>query len=244
MKVEPDPAYIPALRFRRLTRFYDAVMSRVMRERTFKARLVAEAVLAPGLQVLDVGCGTGTLTLALKRSYPAIEVVGVDIDPDALGLATEKARTEPLAVSFQLGSATDLPFPNGSFDRVCTSLLLHHLTTDQKRAALRETARVLKPGGWLLVADWGRPRQILPWLGFQVVRLLDGFAVTADHAAGRLPELVREAGFGDVGVMASFDTLFGTVQLLRASTTDGVHRHALDYPRADVSGPSNTSPPA
>ena len=60
------------------------------------------------------------------------EVGGVDIDPDALRLTTEKALSESLAVSFLLGSATDLPFPNGSFDRVCTSLLLHHLMADQK----------------------------------------------------------------------------------------------------------------
>lgn len=244
MNDRTSPEYVPALGFHSLTRFYDAVMARLLRERAFKGRLVEETALAPGLRVLDVGCGTGTLTLALKAACPGADVTGLDIDPDALAIAGDKASRAGLAVRLDRGPATALPYPAATFDRVCTSLLLHHLPTDQKLATLREAGRVLKPHGLLLVADWGRPRGLLSWSGFQVVRLLDGLAATADHAAGRFAEVVREADFGDVGVMASFDTLFGTVQLLRASTTDGVHRHANGTPQGDDSGPPNTAPPA
>ena len=214
MKRDPDPPFIPALRFHRLTRLYDSVIAVVLRERLFKARLVAEAALAPGLRVLDVGCGTGTLTLALKGACPEADVTGLDIDPDALRIAGEKVRAANFAVSLSLGSATKLVFPNESFDRVFTSLLLHHLTTAQKGEALRETARVLKPGGYLLLADWGPPRGIIPRLGFQLVRLLDGLAVTADNAAGRLPKLIVAAGFADATILARFDTPFGTVEII------------------------------
>lgn len=236
MSDERDPAYLPALRFRRLTPLYDAVMSRVLRERAFKARLVNEAALSPGLRVLDVGCGTGTLTLALKRACPATEVTGVDIDPDALAVAEGKARAEALVVTFLRGSATDLPVPAESFDRVCSSLLLHHLAADQRLKALREMGRVLKPGGSLLIADWGRPRGLLPRLGFQVVRLLDGYARTADHAAGRLADRVREAGFDSVGAVLAFDTPFGTVQIIRGCRDPRTGNDA-GHPAAGASPP-------
>lgn len=236
MTRDPDQSFIPALRFRRLTRFYDTVVAAVTRERVFKARLVAEAALAPGLRVLDVGSGTGTLTLALKRACPEADVTGLDIDPDALRIAGEKVRTANLIVSLSHGSATELAFPNESFDRVCTSLLLHHLTAVQKAAALRETARVLKPGGRFLLADWGPPRGVIPRLGFAVVRLLDGLSVTADNAAGHLPALISAAGFVGVTTVARFDTLFGTVEIIpgcRENVTPDARAGRTDSEQAD-----------
>jgi SAM-dependent methyltransferase len=83
--------YIPALRFRWLTAVYDPVVALTTRERTFKHRLLSQAQIEPGMRVLDLGCGTGTLAVWLKQRTPAAEVVGLDADPAVLALARRKA---------------------------------------------------------------------------------------------------------------------------------------------------------
>jgi len=104
---------------------------------------------------------------------------------------------------------------------VLTSLLLHHLRPRAKLAALREARRVLRPGRRLHVADFGDPGSgaggvALRALHFLFVRLLDGLEPTADHAAGRLPEILREAGFSDVRRTGSVVTVAGRIVLLAA----------------------------
>ena len=84
--------YIPALRFEWLTPLYDPLLKWVMREETFKRKLIDQAGIQPGMKVLDLGCGTGTLTLMLKRVYPNASVTGMDGDPQVLDIAREKAR--------------------------------------------------------------------------------------------------------------------------------------------------------
>ena len=87
-----------------------------------------------------------------------------------------------------------VPLPDRSFDRVVASLVLHHLTTAQKRAALTEAYRVLRPGGRLHVADWGAPRDPAMRLAFLALRTLDGFERTRTHARGELPDMVAVRG--------------------------------------------------
>src|SRR5512139_1953622 len=84
--------YIPALSFRWLTPLYDPVLKWVMREDKFKQILTARANIRPGMKVLDVGCGTGTLTILLMESYPNTSITGIDGDPDVLEIAREKSR--------------------------------------------------------------------------------------------------------------------------------------------------------
>ncbi len=95
--------------------------------------------------------------------------------------------------------------------------MLHHLDWGAKQRALAEMARVLRPGGRLHVADWGRPATPLLRASFFVLQILDGFAVTRDHAAGRIPELVRGSGFSDVHVYRRLRTAWGTLELLEAT---------------------------
>lgn len=83
--------YISALRCRALTRFYDPLLALVLREEVWKSQLVEQAALGPGMRALDLGCGTGTLTILLARSCPEASVVGLDADPDVLERAREKA---------------------------------------------------------------------------------------------------------------------------------------------------------
>jgi len=99
------------------------------------------------------------------------------------------------------------------------SLLLHHLGPDGKPAALTEAHRVLRPGGRLDIADWGRPADPLMRAAFFALQLIDGFDGTRDHAAGRLPGFVTDAGFTDVHTHRRLRTAWGSLELLRAVRT-------------------------
>lgn len=218
--MSPTPTrYVPALRFRSLTRVYDRVIAATLREDPLRARLVAQADVQEGQRVLDLGSGTGTLTLLLRRAAPAAEVIGVDGDPEVLAIAEAKAEQAGLTVEFRQGFVQSLPFPDASFDRVVTSLVFHHLTTEDKKRALAETRRVLRPGGQLHVLDWGKPTSALQRLAFLPVQLLDGFDTTCDNVQGRLPELVREAGFA-VQITHEEPTWLGTLTMLRGELRD------------------------
>ena len=135
-------AYIPALGHRRLTPFYDPILRWIFREDVFKRRLVELVALQPGQRVLDLGCGTATLTIMLKQAQPAAEVVGLDGDPEVLAIGRAKAAQAGVALTLEHGLAMTLPYPDASFDLVVTSLMLHHLETADKQRALAEAGRI------------------------------------------------------------------------------------------------------
>lgn len=209
-------SYVPALGFRWLTRLYDPVVRLTMRDERFKARLVGQAALHPGQRVLDLGCGTGTLTVMLKKACPGAEVAGLDVDRDVLAVARARAAAEGLDIDFREALATDPPFGADSFDRVLSSLLFHHLRPADKRRALGKVLELLKPGGELHVADWGRPHDALTRVAFFFVQFLDGFETTGDSVAGLLPDYMRAVGFASVTETRRERTLFGTLGFYRA----------------------------
>jgi SAM-dependent methyltransferase len=96
------------------------------------------------------------------------------------------------------------------------SLVLHHLDAAAKRAALAEAHRVLRVGGRLHVADWGPAQDPLMRSTFFVLQLIDGFAGTRDHVAGRLPELIEAAGFSALRRHNRLRTAWGSLELLSA----------------------------
>lgn len=208
--------YIPALRYSWLTSIYDPVLRWLLREDTFKRLLVEQAKIEQGHRVLDLGCGTGTLTLLVKATHPGAEVVGLDSDPKALGIATSKASKAGLSIALDVGMSFDLPYPESSFDRVLSSLLFHHLTSENKLRTLREVHHVLRPGGELHVVDWGKPQSAVMRAAFLLVQALDGFKTTADNARGVLPDFIRDAGFGAVEETAQYTTATGTLSLYKA----------------------------
>jgi SAM-dependent methyltransferase len=202
--------FVPALRFRLLTPVYDMAIRLTMREGLLRPLIIQMLQLQPGMAVLDVGCGTGSLAIQIKHANPLVEVVGVDPDPDVLRIARTKAQRSGTPLDFTQGNAERLPFETRSFDVVVSSLAFHHLTPGAKEKALGEAFRVLKPGGRLTIADFGPPRTRIGLAATLPIRLLDG-RTTWDNFFGRLPSMIRAAGFSDVSEVGRIRTVFGPV---------------------------------
>ena len=213
VKMETTQKYIPALGHRWLTPLYDPLVHRIMREDELRNRLVLEADILPGMRVLDLGSGTGTLTILIKQSHVFTDVYGLDADPQVLDIARSKAEKSGTKITLKQGMAYQLPYPNDWFDRVLTSLMLHHLDTAQKQQALKEVYRVVRPGGIFAILDMGKPQGIYAHLVSQIMRHTEH---ARDNIQGLLPSMLKDAGFGNIQEIESFDTLFGSLSLLRA----------------------------
>lgn len=193
------------------------VVRATTRERTFKSALVEQSAIKPGHMVLDLASGTGTLAIWLKVAQPNAVVIGVDGDAAMLQMATRKAREAKVSIQFDLAFSHSLPYPSAYFDRAVSTLFFHHLNWENKQRTARELFRVLRPGGQLHVADWGRPANALMRGLFYPVQLLDGYENTQDNVNDRLVPMFQEAGFADVQQKRTFDTILGTLALYSAT---------------------------
>ena len=119
-------------------------------------------------------------------------------------------------IDFVEGFSTELPFANDSFDVVLSSLFFHHLMPADKRSTLAEVQRVLKPGGNLHVADWGKPGDPLMAALSLSIRAFDGFEVTAENLRGALPSLFGQAGLENAQERRRLRTTLGTLALYSA----------------------------
>ncbi len=158
---------------------------RILRQRT--ANL---ARIQPGEQVLDVGCGTGTLAIEVQSRVGATgRVFGIDPGKQQIARARSKAARLNVPIDFQMGVIEHLPFPEATFDAVLSTLMMHHLPDSLKRQGLAEIARVLKPGGCLVIADFKRKQERQS----QALRFHAGGSNIGD-----LEALVSDAGFQDL----------------------------------------------
>jgi ubiquinone/menaquinone biosynthesis C-methylase UbiE len=209
--------YVPAAGRGVFTPLYDTVNAVAMRQGQWRPRLV-ERALGAGAEprILDLGCGTGEMALAIARVRPGVKLVGVDGDADVLARAAGKARAAGVELELHEALADRVPLADASVDCVVSTLMFHHLGPAAKRAALAEARRVLVPGGRLLVCDLGRAGDPLMRGAFFAVQLLDGFPNTRAHARGELPKIVSRAGFSDVTVFGRYRTGAGTLDLIEA----------------------------
>src|SRR5207244_1842091 len=148
------------------------------------------ARVQPGDAVLDVGCGTGTLAIeAARRVGSAGRVVGIDPASAQIARARVKAARRNIPIDFQMGVIEQLAFPDQTFDVVFSTLMMHHLPDSLKRQGLAEIARVLKPGGRLVIADFTRKKERQG----RAARFHAGGSSVQDLAA-----MVSDAGFSEV----------------------------------------------
>lgn len=207
---------MPAFGYLWLNRLYDPLVGATMPERRIKMALIGAARAVSGSWVLDVGCGTGTLLLLLRKLAPGALALGIDPDPSILAIAKGKAARHSVALPLAAAMAQQLPFASESFDRVLTTFALHHMTLDAKRAMLSEARRVLRPGGELHIADFGRPHTALMSFLTSAFKFLHGAEEIRDNYAGRIPQLCLDAGFAAADETDSWRTAFGTVSFYQA----------------------------
>jgi len=179
--------------------------------RRLRTLTVDHTLLKPGEKVLDVGCGTGGVTIPAKlRVGKTGEVAGIDPAPEMIAVARRKANHQGLEIDFRVGVIESLPFPNGTFDAVTSSLMMHHLPEHVQVKGLAEIRRVLKPGGRILIADMMRPSN-------STIKRF--FTLLIQHGHGMkfgiedLLRHIREAGFDDV---KQLDAHFMTIGFIRA----------------------------
>jgi ubiquinone/menaquinone biosynthesis C-methylase UbiE len=130
-------------------------------ERRLRDAILDRARLIPGETMLDIGCGTGTLAIAARRRLgPAGKVFGVDASPEMVAAARAKARKAGQPIEIETAAAQSLPFPDGGFDLVASTLMLHHLPKPDRAACAAEMLRVLRPGGRALVVDFATSSEV------------------------------------------------------------------------------------
>ncbi|MEQ9288240.1 MAG: class I SAM-dependent methyltransferase [Cyclobacteriaceae bacterium] len=208
--------YSPALGFDWLSVWYDLAIKLTMPEGKFRNLLIDH--LKPGAReyILEFGFGTGTnLCLAAKKS-PQSQLIGLDIDPKIRKIAQKKLSKHKLEVPLELYEGGLFPFESNSFDKVYSCLVFHHLDKEAKLKSLGEIYRVLKPGGKLIIGDWGKPKSRIMRMAFYSVQLLDGFKTTSDNVNGLLPEFVIDSGFTNVEETDFINTKIGSFCFYKA----------------------------
>lgn len=216
----PDKPFTPALGRFLPARFFDTA-ALLVRQHVWRPQVVALAALRPGELAVDVGCGTGTLALLLHASAPAARVIGVDPDAHLLTLARRKAAAAPTqggGVEWREGLGDELTelVGAGVADVVVSSLVLHQCPLAVKRGILAAAYDVLRPGGRLVLADYGLQRTRVMRSAFRIVQFVDGRADTQPNADGILPELIAAAGFSAVREVHVVPTVTGSISVLTA----------------------------
>ena len=152
--------YIPAAGSDWLLPLYDPV-AKLMGMDKARTAMLGQATLRPLSRVLDIGCGTGSFCILVKRLHPDVEVVGLDPDPKALERSRRKAKLAKVKIQFDEGFSESLPYGDATFDYLFSSMMFHHLELSDKEKTLLEVRRVLKPGGLFAMVDFTTPESAI-----------------------------------------------------------------------------------
>ena len=206
--------FTPALGRPELSALYDLAIAALTREGRWRGALLNQIAPRDSDIVLDVGCGTGTLAVLLKKRAPGARVIGLDPDPDILARAEAKAARAGADLEFMQGFARDAAsVGEGLASKVVSSLVFHQTPMAEKRAGLAAMLRAVRPGGEAHIADYGLQRTPLMRSLFRQVQRLDGFDNTQPNALGVLPELMVQAGFADVAERLVIATPTGSISI-------------------------------
>lgn len=209
-----DRTFTPAAGRFAPSSIYDLGVATLTREAVWRPKLVEILAVKPGDRVLDVGCGTGSLAVMLKKRHPDIEIVGLDPDPAALSIAKSKAEAAGVDIEWRQGFASDAANA-GEFDKVVSSLVFHQVPVSGKRAGIEAMFAATKAGGTVCIADYARQSRRLMRFAFRFIQMIDGKADTQPNADGFLEsELARHSGKAVKSVFA-INTPTGTISIFR-----------------------------
>jgi ubiquinone/menaquinone biosynthesis C-methylase UbiE len=193
-----DEDTIMKSRMEKMVNSYDKYMNKITlgREDALRTMTVTLAQIKPGDCVLEIGCATGTLSLAAKRQAGETgSVSGIDIIPGMIEVSRNKAAQAKLDVTFQLGNIEDIPFPNEYFDVVMCSFMIFHMSEKVRNKGIKEIYRVIKPQGRLLVLDLALPTQPA---SRRILKLLLGFMLK--HDLKELQPIMESSGFSQIEI--------------------------------------------
>jgi ubiquinone/menaquinone biosynthesis C-methylase UbiE len=177
---------------------YDKYMKRITfgREDDLRKMTVNLAQIKTGDSVLEIGCATGTLSLAAKRQVgPTGRVCAIDIISGMIEVSREKAKQANLDVNFQVGSIDNIPFPDKHFDEVMCSFMIFHMSEKVRNRGIEEIYRVLKPQGKLMVLDIALPAKPV---SRAILKLILGFMLK--HELKELKPAMELTGFSKIAI--------------------------------------------
>lgn len=173
-----------------------------------RQELISQANIKPDHDILDIGCGTGTFIVMLKKQYAAVRIVGLDPDPKALRRAKSKVTRAAVSAQLDQGFADELPYKKESFDRVFSSFMFHHLEQQEREKTLKEVLRVLKPGGSFHLLDFAADHESHGYFD----RLIQSHARMKDNTYERILQLMSRAGFTNAAKVKEDSMLFGLMR--------------------------------
>jgi len=229
---ERDRPFLPGMGRTWLLPLYD-IFTRVAGVRALHERAVGLAGIAPGQTVVDVGCGTGNLSLAVLAAHPDARVTGLDPDGNSLRRAARKACRRCVSLTLVQGYADRIPAEDASLDHVVSSLALHHVDDDGRVAFAHDALRALRPGGKVTIVDFGGPTPNAedarhPTHGHGPAHALRHLPRLVRSRVARSPAVARnlgdgivallaEAGFADAREVDHVDHRFGRVTFVKAT---------------------------
>ena len=208
--------FTPALGWASLTGAYDVAVGLLTREHIWRAALLAQVAPRDGETILDVGCGTGTFAIMMKRASPGARVIGLDPDKEILKRAATKAEGVGVDIEWRQGFARDAASFDGSVDKAVSSLVFHQTPLAEKRAGLAAMFEAVAPGGDIHIADYAlQPDKVMRRLFRLTVQRLDGRADTQPNADGVLENILSDLGREPMIPGKVIRTLTGAISLFK-----------------------------
>jgi len=217
-----DQSFTPALGRLGSVGFYDRAIRLLTREKVWRAALLRQVAPEAGEIILDVGCGTGTFAIMLKRLCPGARIVALDPDPGVLKIASRKGTEAGVVIDWRQGFASDAEALGGTVDKVVSSLVFHQVPVTGKGEGIAAMFAAVRPGGEVHIADYASQRGIMRALFRLTVQQIDGLVDTQPNADGAIEAILSDRSGTPIEATRVIPTPTGAISLFKAEQTASV----------------------